>query len=284
MKSIRDCSAELAKLKEALEGADAVVVGAGSGLSASAGFDYAGPRFEKYFADFIAKYHFPDMYTAGFFAFPTPSELWAYWSRHIFVNRYMDAPRPVYDELLKLVKDKDYFVITTNVDHCFQKAGFDKERLFYTQGDYGLWQCSVPCHLKTYDNKKTVLRMVSEQQDMKVPTELVPHCPICGAPVTMNLRSDDRFVEDEGWHRASDRYAAFIRKHDKGRVLYLELGVGGNTPGVIKYPFWRFTAANPESVYVCLNQGEICAPKEIEARTIGVSCNIGSALKEILAV
>ena len=284
MKSIRDCSAELAKLKEALEGADAVVVGAGSGLSASAGFDYAGPRFEKYFADFIAKYHFPDMYTAGFFAFPTPAELWAYWSRHIFVNCYMDAPRPVYDELLKLVKDKDYFVITTNVDHCFQKAGFDKERLFYTQGDYGLWQCSVPCHLKTYDNKKTVLRMVSEQQDMKVPAELVPHCPVCGAPMTMNLRSDDRFVEDEGWHSASDRYAAFIRKHDKGRVLYLELGVGGNTPGVIKYPFWRFTAANPESVYVCLNQGEICAPKEIEARTIGVGCDIGSALKEILAV
>lgn len=284
MKSIRDCSAELAKLKEALEGADAVVVGAGSGLSASAGFDYAGPRFEKYFADFIAKYHFPDMYTAGFFAFPTPEELWAYWSRHIFVNRYMDAPRPVYDELLKLVKDKDYFVITTNVDHCFQKAGFDKGRLFYTQGDYGLWQCSVPCHLKTYDNKKTVLRMVSEQHDMKVPTELVPHCPVCGAPMTMNLRSDDRFVEDEGWHRASDRYAAFIRKHDKGRVLYLELGVGGNTPGVIKYPFWRFTAANPKSVYVCLNQGEICAPKEIEAQTIGVSRDIGSALKEILAV
>ena len=284
MKSIRDCSAELAKLKEALEGADAVVVGAGAGLSASAGFDYAGPRFEKYFADFIAKYHFPDMYTAGFFAFPTTAELWAYWSRHIFVNRYMDAPRPVYDELLKLVRDKDNFVITTNVDHCFQKAGFDKERLFYTQGDYGLWQCSVPCHLKTYDNKKTVLRMVSEQQDMKVPTELVPHCPVCGAPMTMNLRSDDRFVEDEGWHKAADRYTEFIQKHDKGRVLYLELGVGGNTPGVIKYPFWRFTAANPDSVYACLNQGEICAPKEIEAQTISVSRDIGSALKEILAV
>ena len=284
MESIRDCSAEIEKLKIALERADTVVIGAGAGLSASAGFDYAGPRFEKYFADFIARYHFPDMYTAGFFAFPTQEEHWAYWSRHICVNRYMDAPRPVYDDLLKLVKDKDYFVITTNVDHCFQKAGFDKERLFYTQGDYGLWQCSVPCHLKTYDNKKTVLRMVSEQQDMKVPTELVPHCPVCGAPMTMNLRSDEKFVEDEGWHKAADRYTDFIQKHDKGRVLYLELGVGGNTPGVIKYPFWRFAAANPEAVYICLNQGDISAPKEIEAQTIGISCDIGTVLKEILAV
>ena len=284
MESIRDCSAEIGKLKIALERADAVVIGAGAGLSASAGFDYAGPRFEKYFADFIARYHFPDMYTAGFFAFPTQEEHWAYWSRHICVNRYMDAPRPVYDDLLKLVKDKDYFVITTNVDHCFQKAGFDKERLFYTQGDYGLWQCSVPCHLKTYDNKNTVLRMVAEQRDRKVPSELVPYCPVCGAPMTMNLRSDEKFVEDVGWHKAADRYTDFIQKHDKGRVLYLELGVGGNTPGVIKYPFWRFAAANPEAVYVCLNQGDISAPKEIEAQTIGISCDIGAVLKEILAV
>lgn len=182
------------------------------------------------------------------------------------------------------MKDKDYFVVTTNVDHCFQKAGFDKERLFYTQGDYGLWQCSVPCHLKTYDNKETVLRMLAEQREMKIPAELVPHCPVCGAPMTMNLRSDDKFVEDGGWHRASERYTRFIQEHGHGRVLYLELGVGGNTPGIIKYPFRRFTAANPEAVYVCLNQGDISTPKEIEAQTIGVSCDIGAVLKKVQAV
>ena len=196
--SIRNCSAQTERLAAALAQADAVVIGAGSGLSASAGFAYAGERFERYFADFIAKYRLTDMYTAGFYPFPTPEEKWAYWSRHIWYNRYVPAPKPVYDELLRLVRDRDYFVLTTNVDHQFQKAGFDKRRLFYTQGDYGLWQCSGPCHRRTYDNEQAVRRMLAEQKDLRIPTELVPRCPVCGRPMAMNLRADDTFVEDAG--------------------------------------------------------------------------------------
>ena len=286
-------------LKEEIAGADAVVIGAGAGLSTSAGFIYTGERFEKYFSDFSAKYHFRDMYSGGFHVMQlSPEELWAYWSRYIYINRYMDPPRPVYERLLSLVKDKDYFVITTNVDHCFQKAGFDKRRLFYTQGDYGLWQCSKPCHKKTYDNEGTVRKMVLAQgftieedgtltvpEDvtlkMTVPTELVPHCPVCGEPMSMNLRADNTFVEDEGWHRASAAYSDFLGTHDGLHVLFLELGVGMNTPGIIKYPFWQMTYNNPKAIYACLNYGQAVAPKEIEARSICIHGDIGEILENL---
>lgn len=230
MTSTKKYSDEIARLRQALAQADAVLLGAGAGLSTSAGFTYAGERFQKYFGDFIEKYHFTDMYTAGFHRFPTLEEHWAYWSRQIYWNRYVPAPKPVYDELLALVKEKDYFVLSTNADHQFQKAGFDKKRLFYTQGDYGLWQCSVPCHQRTYDNETVVRQMVERQKDMRVPSELVPLCPVCGKPMTMNLRADDTFVEDDGWHEAAGRYSAFLEVHECARILCLELGVGGNTP------------------------------------------------------
>ena len=275
---------ELTKIKnlaQVLETADAVIVGAGAGLSTSAGFVYTGERFREYFSDFIEKYHFKDMYSGGFYPFETLEEHWAYWSRYIFCNRYMDAPKPVYRELFELVKDKDYFVLTTNVDHQFQKAGFDKQRLFYTQGDYGLWQCGKPCHQKTYDNKETVRKMVKEQRRMLVPSELVPHCPVCGRPMTMNLRSDDTFVEDEGWHQAAGRYEEFLRRHEGMKLLFLELGVGGNTPGIIKYPFWRMTYQNPEAVYACVNYGEAFAPREIADRSICIDEDIGGVLEQI---
>ena len=245
MKSTTDCYDNITRLKEELDTADAVVIGAGSGLSASAGFTYTGERFRQYFGDFIEKYGFHDMYSGGFYPFDGLEEHWAYWSRYIYINRYLDAPNPVYHDLLKLVQDKEYFVLTTNVDHCFQKAGFDKHRLFYTQGDYGLWQCSKPCHQKTYDNEAVVRRMMAEQKDMKIPSELVPHCPRCGTPMSMNLRADDTFVEDEGWHAAAQRYTDFLRRHEEQHILFLELGVGGNTPAIIKYPFWRMTYQNP---------------------------------------
>ena len=205
------------RLREALEKADAVVVGAGAGLSTSAGFTYSGERFRRYFSDFADKYGFRDMYSGGFYPYSSPEEFWAYWSRYIFINRYTDTPKPVYDELLALVRDKDYFVITTNVDHCFQKAGFDKKRLFYTQGDYGLFQCSEPCCQETFDNEKTIRQMMERQNDMRIPSELVPVCPHCGRPMTMNLRSDDKFVEDEGWHLAAERYENFLRTRRNGR-------------------------------------------------------------------
>ena len=274
----QDYSAQINRLKASLANSQAVVIGAGAGLSTSAGFTYSGERFFKYFSDFHAKYGIGDMYSGGFYPFATPEEYWAWWSRHIYYNRYVDPPKPVYDNIYELVRDKDYFVITTNVDHCFQKAGFDKKRLFYTQGDYGLFQCSEPCHIETYDNEEIIRRMVAEQKDMKVPTELIPRCPKCGEPMTVNLRSDDRFVEDEGWHIACERYQRFISEHADKNVLYLELGVGGNTPVIIKYPFWRFTVENPKATYCCINFGEAGCPAKIEKQSIIINADIGEAI------
>ena len=286
------------RLKETLTQADAVVVGAGAGLSTSAGFVYSGERFETYFSDFGKQYGFQDMYTGGFYPYAAPEEFWAYWSRYIWINRYMDAPRPVYEELYRLVKDKDFFVITTNVDHCFQKAGFDKKRLFYTQGDYGLLQCSKPCHDRTYENEDMCRAMVLAQgweiaednglilpegvtPKRTVPTELLPRCPVCGRPMTMNLRSDDSFVEDEGWHQAAERYENFLRTRG-GRLLFLELGVGYNTPVIIKYPFWRMTAQNPDAVYACLNHSQAVCPEQIRDRSICIDGDLGAALRALL--
>ncbi|HIV19707.1 MAG TPA: Sir2 silent information regulator family NAD-dependent deacetylase [Candidatus Merdivicinus intestinigallinarum] len=272
---------QIDRLKNQIEAADAIVVGAGAGLSTSAGFTYSGGRFQKYFSDFAAKYGFHDMYSGGFYPYSTLEEHWAYWSRYIYINRYMDAPKPVYDNLLALVYDKDYFVITTNVDHCFQKAGFDKKRLFYTQGDYGLFQCSEPCCSETFDNEDMVRRMLAEQKNMRVPAELLPVCPHCGKPLTMNLRSDDKFVEDEGWHQAAERYGLFIRRHQNTRILFLELGVGYNTPAIIKYPFWQMTAKNPKAVYSCINFGEAIGPKGMERQAIYLNHDIGKVLDDL---
>ena len=283
MKSTGNYSDNIQKLKQAIDEADAVVIGAGAGLSTSAGFTYSGERFEKNFSDFGEKYGFEDMYAGGFYPYETPEEMWAYWSRYIFINRYMDAPKPVYDHLLELVKDKDYFVITTNVDHCFQKAGFDKERLFYTQGDYGLFQCSEPCTPVTYENEEMVRNMVEQQSGMKIPSNLIPMCPNCGKPLTMNLRSDDKFVEDEGWDRAAQRYEQFLRTRT-GKILFLELGVGYNTPGIIKYPFWQMTAKNPEATYACVNDGQAVYPEEIQGQTICIDGDIGQVMEDLQPV
>ena len=281
-KSTENFSDNIEKLKEKFHTADAVVIGAGAGLSAAAGFTYSGERFEKYFSDFRKKYGFEDMYSGGFYPYQTPEEHWAYWSRYIFVNRYQDAPKPVYENLLKLVADKDYFVITTNVDHCFQKAGFDKKRLFYTQGDYGLFQCSEPCCQETFDNEDVIREMAERQKDMKIPTELLPVCPHCGKPLTMNLRSDDKFVEDEGWHRAAERYEDFLRTRAGQKILFLELGVGYNTPVIIKYPFWQMTVKNPNAIYACINQGQAICPAEIRHKSICINDDISNTINKCM--
>lgn len=280
--SIVNFSQQIELLQEKLKQADAVLIGAGAGLSAAAGLTYSGERFERFFSDFREKYSITDIYSGGFYPFETLEEYWAWWSRHIFYNRYVDAPVPVYDKLLTAVKGTDYFVLTTNVDHQFQRAGFDKKRLFYTQGDYGLWQCSRACHDRTYDNEVTVRRMLDEQGDMKVPSELVPYCPVCGAPMTMNLRSDDTFVQDKGWYEAAGRYEAFLKEHGNGRILLLELGVGGNTPGIIKYPFWQMTAANSRASYICINQGEAAAPLKISSRSVCIDEDINKVMTALL--
>lgn len=279
--STKRCWGELDRLRQELDTADAIVIGAGAGMSTSAGMSYEGQRFHLYFHDFYEKYGIQDMYSGGFYPYDTLEEYWAWWSRQIAINRYQAGVGQPYRDLLALVEGRDYFVLTTNVDHQFQLAGFAKQRLFYTQGDYGLWQCSRPCHQKTYDNEEAVARMVAQQRDMKIPSALVPKCPECAAPMTMNLRCDGTFVEDEGWHRAAGRYEHFLRSHERAHVLYLELGVGGNTPGIIKYPFWRMTHQNPKAVYGCVNLGQAYCPPQIRERSICIQGDIGAVLSAL---
>ena len=292
---IRTTPEPLNALQKALAEADAIVIGAGAGLSTSAGYTYSGERFLEYFSDFHEKYGFTDMYSGGFYPYESKEIFWAYWSRYIYVNRYTDIPGTAYRDLLKLVQDRDYFVITTNVDHCFQKAGFDKQRLFYTQGDYGLFQSTGPDNRRTYDNHDWVIRAIEAQGlrkdetgvyrvpkdgsvTMEIPSELIPVCPDDGYAFTLNLRSDDSFLEDEGWHRASARYADFLRRHEKLRVLYLELGVGDNTPVIIKYPFWQLTHEQEQAVYCCVNSGDAWCPAEIGNKAILLKADISEVL------
>ena len=276
-------SKQIDKLQAALDAADAVVIGAGAGLSTAAGYTYSGERFDELFGDFAARYGFADMYSGGFYPYDSLEEHWAFWSRYIMCNRYDPVPSTLYEQLLSIVRNRDYFVLTTNVDHCFQRAGFDKQRLFYTQGDYGLFQCSKPCCQETWDNEELVRHMVANQRNLRIPSVLVPHCPHCGAPLTMNLRSDDTFVQDKGWYAAADRYQDFLRRHSNMRVLFLELGVGGNTPVIIKYPFWQMTAKNECATYACVNLGEAVAPTEIVNRSILIDAGAERVI-EALAV
>lgn len=280
MKSTENYLNNLEKLKEEFNTADAILIGAGAGLSASAGFDYIGERFEKYFSDFKEKYGITDMYSGGFYDFDTLEEYWAWWSRHILINRYDCEVGKPYKDLFSIVKDKNYFVLTTNVDHQFQRAGFDKKRLFYTQGDYGLFQCSNGCHNKTYNNEEIVRKMVAQQKDMKIPTELIPRCPKCNKPMTMNLRCDDLFVQDKGWYLAYNRYQDFIRRNGNSHILYLELGVGMNTPGIIKYPFWQMTAKNKNAVYCSVNSELSYVPTEIQNQSVVIRNDIARVLEE----
>ena len=286
------------RLKDEIETADAIVIGAGAGLSTAAGFTYSGERFDRYFFDFRDHYGIRDMYSGGFFPFPDEETRWAWWARHIYFNRYIEAPKPVYQDLLSLVRDREYFVITTNVDHQFQRAGFDKERLFYTQGDYGLFQSAGGRIKKTYDNEAWVMKAMAAQgfipdengvfrvpEDrmlaLRIPSELIPLCPDDGGPVSMNLRADDTFVEDEGWHAAAERYARYLQEHEGKHVLFLELGVGGNTPMIIKYPFWAMTAENPKAIYACLNYNEAVCPEQIRAQSICLDGDSGDLLRRL---
>ncbi len=268
----------LANIANKIQEADAIVVGAGAGLSASAGLVYSGARFENAFPDFIEKFHLTDMYSAAFYPYPDLETFWAYWSRHIHMNRYSHIPKNTYNILLSLLANKNYFVITTNADHSFIRSGFDKSRLFYTQGNYGVWQCSVPCHQKNYDNKEQVIEMLKTQENMRIPSELIPYCPKCGKPMGMNLRMDSTFVEDELWHKANENYTKFLEDNQNKNVLYLELGIGSNTPSIIKYPFWQFTHNNKNATYININNGEAFAPKEIESQSICINEDITMAL------
>ena len=263
MKSTTNYWDNIERVKDFLNTADAVLVGIGAGMSTAAGLTYSGERFHKYFDDFHKKYGITDMYSGGFYSFESMEEYWAWWSRHIFYNRYDILAGEPYIRLMELLQNKNYFVITTNVDHQMQFAGVDKNRFYYMQGDYGLWQCSEPCHQKTYDNEEQVRRMVKEQKDMKIPTELIPHCPRCGELMTMNLRVDGAFVQDEGWYAAQKRYASFIENYKDKKTVLLELGVGYNTPMIIKYPFMRMAHDNIDTLYVPVNIEKQSIPFDI---------------------
>lgn len=272
---------QISNVAEIIHGAKIILIGAGAGFSTAAGYTYSGERFKKYFSDFEKKYGFHDMYSGGFYPYETAGEFWAFWSRNIMCNRYDQPKSAIHTKLLKLVRDKDYFVLTTNVDHLFQNNGFDKARLFYTQGDYGLFQCSTPCHDKTYDNEEIVRKMFAAEKNMSVPDELFPRCPKCDEMMTTNLRIDDKFVEDGGWKIASYNYKKFLQKHLNDEIIFLELGVGGNTPGIIKFPFWRFTAENPKAKYICVNKGEVFAPKEILPQSYLIDVDIKEFLEKV---
>ena len=300
-KSTRTYLEDIKLLKEKIKDVDAIIIGAGAGLSTSAGFIYNGDMFKKYMFDFIKEYRITDFYSGGFYPFPTKEIMWAFWSRNIYVNRYLDAPKDTYKKLLNIVKDKDYFVITTNVDHQFQKAGFDKKRLFYTQGDYGLFQSVNKNNRKTYNNEELVYKMLEAQGfkrnekgiydlpvngdiSMSIPTELIPICADDGSNMTMNLRADDNFVEDEGWVEASIRYSDYVEKRKNQKLLLLELGVGMNTPVIIKYPFWKIALENDKATYACVNYNEAFCPDEIIDRSIIINEDIDKVLDDIIVL
>lgn len=284
MSNMKNYYDQISDLAGRIQSADAILIGAGSGLSTADGFTYDGDRFQVHFSDFIEKYGFTDMYSAGFYPYPTPEEFWAFWSRYIFINRFDQEPGSLYHMLYSLIHKKDYFILTTNVDHCFQRAGFDKCRLFYTQGDYGLWQCSLPCHDKTYENETAVRKMLAAQREMKIPSAMIPRCPICGRQMAMNLRIDESFVEDEGWHKARSCYQQFLEKNQQSNLLLIEIGVGNNTPGIIKYPFWQIAAANSCSYLISLNLNDQIMPNNMKSRSAAIKKDIKQIIYDLVEI
>lgn len=256
------------EVKNLINKADYILIGAGAGLSTAAGLDYSGKRFEDNFGEFIEKYDFTDMYTAGFYDFNTEEEKWAFWAKHMYLNDIGIGATKLYKDVLNLVKDKKYFVITTNVDDQFYKAGFDKEKVFAMQGSLKYIQCSKACHNKLYDATDLVKEMINKTKDCKIPTELVPVCPVCGEKMEVNVRIDANFVQDENWYKQDKRYGEFLDKSQDKNLLLLEIGVGFNTPGIIRFPFEQMVYNNVNTHLVRINKDYAFASKEIEDKTI----------------
>lgn len=270
------------KLKEEIENSEYILIGAGAGLSTSAGFLYDGKRFEDNFKDYIKKYGFTDMYSAGFYNFPTLEEYWAYFSLYVYINRYDIEENETYLNLYNIVKNKNYFVITTNVDGRFADSKFDKDKIFAVQGDFSLFQCSKPCRQETFYNEKYIREMIKYKKEMKIPTELIPKCPYCGRNMSMNLRADSTFVQDKNWDKQKLKYEKFLKNSNNSKILFLELGVGFNTPSIIKYNFWRMTLNNKKSVYASINLGECYSASDIEERSICIDADISEVLKKLI--
>lgn len=265
--------------------ADAILIGAGAGLSSAAGIVYGGKRFTDNFSEFIKRYgtsYMRDMYSAGFYPFKTEEERWGYWAKHAYVNRIEPKGLPLYKEVYEMVREKRHFVLTTNVDHQFWKTGFQDENIFATQGDYGLIQCEKGCHAKTYDAVELFLQMNKARKNCQIPTDMVPKCPVCGGPMAMNLRCDQYFVEDEHWNKAAERYEQFLQNIQGKKVVLLELGVGFNTPGIIRYPFEKMMKENKDWSLIRLNLNEAIVPESFGKRAIGINEDIAKSVHDIL--
>ena len=258
----------ISEVKKLINEADYILIGAGAGLSTAAGLEYSGESFEKNFKEFIEKYNFPDLYSASFYDFNTQEEKWAFFAKMISLNRFNKEPLKLYQELCSLVKEKDYFIITTNVDGQFEKAGFEKEKVFETQGDYAYLQCEIACHNKLYYNYDLVNEWLKNTEDCKIPSSLVPKCPVCGGNMEMNLRKDANFVQDENWYKQDKRYGEFLDKSQDKNLLLLEIGVGFNTPGIIRFPFEQMVYNNVNTHLVRINKDYAFVSKEIEDKTI----------------
>lgn len=274
-------SQQIKNAAQLINDADDILIGAGAGLSAAAGLTYSGTRFINNFQDFIKKYNIKDMYSAGFYPFPGEEERWGYWSKHVMMNRILPPELPLYQQLYELVKDKNYFVLTTNADHQFHKAGFDEERIFATQGDYGLIQCMKGCHPKTYDNTKMIIQMDQARKDCKVPSYMVPRCPVCGGLMTMNLRCDQYFVEDENWDKAEKNFSDFLSQCQNHKVVLLELGVGFNTPAIIRFPFEKMIREHENIALIRLNLKEAMIPDGLENRAIGINHDLNESIQDL---
>ena len=272
---------KILEVKNLINEADYILIGAGSGLSTAAGLEYFGESFEKNFKEFIEKYNFPDLYSASFYDFNTQEEKWAFFTKMIYLNRFNKEPLKLYQEIYYLIKEKDYFVITTNVDGQFEKAGFEKERVFETQGDYAYLQCENACHNKLYYNYDLVNEWLKNTKDCKIPSNLVPKCPVCGGNMEMNLRKDANFVQDENWYKQDKRYGEFLNKSQDKNLLLLEIGVGFNTPGIIRFPFEQMVYNNIHTNLVRINKDYAFTNKEIENKTILFDEDVNTIIEDL---
>ncbi|WP_404900444.1 Sir2 silent information regulator family NAD-dependent deacetylase [Priestia filamentosa] len=274
--------ARIEKAKKEIEDTEFILIGGGAGLSAAAGITYGGKRFTDNFSAFIKKYGLTDMYSSGFYPYKTQEERWAYWAKHIYVNRFEPGPTILYKDLYQLVKDRTYFVITTNVDSQFEKSGFPVDKIFEVQGNYGYLQCAQGCHDKLYYNESLVREMIKKTVDCQIPSELVPICPVCGGNMDPNLRINQYFVQDEKWYKQNKLYNEFLKQSEGKRNVYIELGVGFNTPGIIRYPFEQMTYHNEKATLIRLNKENSTGMKENADKTVTFNEDIKEVVSEIL--
>ena len=301
---MKNLSERIKEIREAIKDAEYIIIGAGAGLSTAAGLEYGGQRFIDNFSDYISKYQMTDMYTAGFYPFETLEEKWGYWSKHIYINDVGAEGTRLYEKLHELVKDKQYFVITTNVDNQFTKSGFPSNKVYATQGSYNYFQCSKACHDSLYKNTGIIKEMVDNiDEELKIPGDMVPYCPKCGEPLDTNLRKDSYFVEDVYWHKQKEAYQKFLNEAKNHKTVLLEFGVGFNTPAIIRFPFESMTEKMPEWTLVRFNLeylqvavkvngnwklvpfdllGNYSLPNDFNKRYIPVSEDIETVVDELL--